>query len=164
MDENIVKCEIILDRIFYPKNVRKVEAGEYAIFTGTIVKNIDNAPNTQNIKLKGNVPLLEYATTYKVFAKLAEHHEIYGDTYEIIYISKKIDISSREKQMEFLSNVLPESTVDRLFEQYDDVLTLLEDRDIESLCKVKGIKEASAQRIIDEYNSIKDYSSMYTEL
>lgn len=164
MDENIVKCEIILDRIFYPKNVRKVEAGEYAIFTGTIVKNIDNAPDTKNIKLKGNVPLLEYATTYKVFAKLAEHHEIYGDTYEIIYISKKIDISSREKQMEFLSNVLPESTVDRLFEQYDDVLTLLEDRDIESLCKVKGIKEASAQRIIDEYNSTKDYSSMYTEL
>lgn len=164
MGENIVKCEIILDRIFYPKNARKVEAGEYAIFTGTIVKNIDNAPNTQNIKLKGNVPLLEYATTYKVFAKLAEHHEIYGDTYEIIYISKKIDISSKEKQMEFLSNVLPESTIDRLFEQYDDVLTLLEDRDIESLCKVKGIKEASAQRIIDEYNSIKDYSSMYTEL
>ncbi len=34
----------------------------------------------------------------RCFCKLAETHEQYGDTYEIVYISKCIDISSKDKQ------------------------------------------------------------------
>ena len=59
-DESIIKCEIKLSRIFYPKNVKSVETGEYAIFAGTVVFPIENCCLDDIIKFKGNVPVLEY--------------------------------------------------------------------------------------------------------
>lgn len=165
MEENIVKCEVALDRIFFPKYAKKVDSGEYSIFSATISKQLENCNDEMyNIKLKGNVCSLEYGTTYKVFAKLAEHHETYGDTYEIVYISKVMDISSKDKQREFLRNVLNENLVDKLFDTYDDVIKLLEDKDIESLVKIKGIGNQVALKLIDEYEESKDYSAIYIEL
>ena len=160
MEEVIIKCEILLNRIFFPKGARNIQSGEYAIFIGNIIKNIENCDNMNTIKLKGNVCKLEYGTVYKVTCKLADTNEQYGDTYEILYINKKIDISSTEKQKEFLSNIINEKLVDSLFNTYKDVISLLENKDIESLIKVKGIKKATALRIIEEYEDAKDYSSI----
>lgn len=165
MEENIVKCELYLDKIFFPKYAKKVDSGEFSIFSGIITKRIDNCDNDlYSLKLKGNVCRLEYGTTYKVYCKLESHHDIYGDTYEIIYISKCIDISSKDKQREFLRNVMNENLVDKLFETYEDVIKLLEDKDIKSLVKVKGIGNQVALRLIEEYEDSKDYSSIYMEL
>lgn len=164
MDDNLIKCEVKLSKIFFPKYVQSVESGEYSIFVSDITKMLEGLIDTKSIKLKGNVCKLEYGTVYRVTCKLSDHHEIYGDTYEILYMSKKIDISSKDKQKEFLSNVMNENLVDKLFDMYDDVITLLDNRDIESLIKVKGIKQATALRLIDEYEDAKDYSVIYTEL
>lgn len=165
MEENILKFECVLDRIFYPKYSKKVNSGEFAIFNAAITKWLDNkVENLDLIKLKGISPCLEYGTTYKVFCKLADTHEKFGDTYQLIYISKCIDISSKDKQKEFLKSILPEITVERLFEKYDDVIQLLENRDVKSLMEVKGIGNQVALRIIDEYEESKDYSSIYMEL
>lgn len=165
MEENIIKCELYLDRIFYPKYAKKVDSNEFAIFSGIISKRLENCEeDLYNIKLKGNVCKLEYGTTYKVFCKLSETNEQYGNTYEIIYISKCIDISSKDKQREFLRNVLNENIVDKLFDTYEDVIKLLEEKDVKSLVKVKGIGNQVALRLIDEYEESKDYSSIYMEL
>ena len=163
--EDIVKCEVYLDRIFYPKYCKKVDSGEFAIFSAIITKRIENCDdNMYQIKLKGNVCKLEYGITYKVFAKLVESSEQWGNTYEIIYISKVMDISTKDKQREFLRNVLNENLVDKLFDMYDDVIKLLEERDVKSLTKVKGIGNQVALRLIDEYEDSKDYSAIYLEL
>ena len=82
----------------------------------------------------------------------------------MVYISKCIDISSKDKQKEFLKNVLNENLVDKLFDEYDDVIKLLEERDIKSLMKIKGIGNQVALKMIDEYEESKDYSSIYMEL
>jgi exodeoxyribonuclease V alpha subunit len=165
MEENILKCELFLDRIFYPKYSKHVDSGEFAIFSGIINKRLENCDeDISSIKLKGNVCKLEYGTTYRVFCKLSESHETYGNTYEIVYISKCIDISSKDKQREFLRNVLNENIVDKLFDTYDDVIKLLEDKDVKSLIKVRGIGNQVALRLIDEYEESKDYSSVYMEL
>lgn len=82
----------------------------------------------------------------------------------MIYISKCIDISSKDKQKEFLKNVLNENLVEKLFDEYDDVIKLLENRDVKSLMKIKGIGNQVALRMIDEYEESKDYSSIYMEL
>ena len=164
-EEKILKFECTLDRIFYPKYCKKVESGEFAIFSAVITKWLENKiDDLYTIKMKGNCCTLEYGTTYKVFCKLAETHEQYGDTYEIVYISKCIDISSKDKQKEFLKNVLNENLVDKLFDEYDDVIQLLENRDIKSLMKIKGIGNQVALKMIDEYEESKDYSSIYMEL
>lgn len=164
-EEKILKLECTLDRIFYPKYSKKVNSGEFAIFSATVTKRLENCnDDLYSIKLKGSVCTLEYGTTYKVFCKLAESHEMYGDTYELVYISKCVDISSKYKQKEFLKNVLNENLVDKLFDEYDDVIKLLEDRDVKSLMKIKGIGNQVALRMIDEYEESKDYSSIYMEL
>lgn len=165
MEENILKFECTLDRIIFPKYVKKVESGEFAIFNTIVTKRLENCEEDLHaIKLKGNVCTLEYGTTYKVFCKLADIHEIYGATYELVYISKCIDNSSKDKQKEFLKNVLNETLVDRLFDKYDDVIKLLEDRDVKSLMSIKGIGNQVALKMIDEYEESKDYSSIYMEL
>lgn len=165
MEEKILKFECALDRIIYPKYSKKVQSGDFAIFSMRITKWLDNQiDGVEVIKLKGTTCTLEYGTTYKIFCKLAETHEIYGDTYGLIYISKCIDISSKDKQKEFLKNVLNENLVEKLFDEYDDVIKLLENRDVKSLMKIKGIGNQVALRMIDEYEESKDYSSIYMEL
>ena len=164
-EEKILKIECTLDRIFYPKYAKKVDSGEFAIFSAIVTKRLENCDeDLYSIKLKGTCPTVEYGTTYKVFCKLSESHEIYGDTYELVYISKCIDISSKDKQKEFLKNVLNENLVDKLFDEYDDVIKLLEERDVKSLMKIKGIGNQVALKMIDEYEESKDYSSIYMEL
>lgn len=164
-EEKILKIECTLDRIFYPKYAKKVDSGEFAIFSAIVTKRLENCDeDLYSIKLKGNTCTLEYGTTYKVFCKLSESHEIYGDTYELVYISKCINISSKDKQKEFLKNVLNENLVDKLFDEYDDVIKLLEERDVKSLMKIKGIGNQVALKMIDEYEESKDYSSIYMEL
>ena len=165
MEEQIVKCEIVVDKIFFPKYAQRVESGEYAIFISKVVKAIEgNCDEYQCLKLKGNVCKLECGTVYKLTCKFAEHNDKFGDTYEILYISKKIDISSKEKQKEFLSNILNENIVDNLFDKYDDVIKILDEKDVEALIKIKGIGNSVALRLIDEYEEAKDYSAIYTEL
>lgn len=164
-EEKIIKCELYLERIIYPKYAKKVDSGEFAIFSGVIAKRLENCEEDMyTIKLKGIVPKLEYGSTYRVFSKLADHHETYGDTYEILYISKVIDISSKDKQKEFLRNVLNENLVEKLFDKYDDVIKILENKDVESLVKIKGIGSQVALRLIDEYEDSKDFSNIYLEL
>lgn len=165
MEEKVLKFECTLDRIYYPKYCKKVDSGEFAIFSVTITKWLENKiDDVYTIKLKGTCCRLEFGTTYKIFCKLAETHEQYGNTYELLYIRKCIDISNKDKQKEFLKNVLNENIVDKLFDQYDDVIQLLENRDIKSLMKIKGIGNQVALRLIDEYEESKDYSSIYMEL
>lgn len=164
-EEKILKFECTLDRIIFPKYAKKVDSGDFAIFNTIVTRRLENCEDElYSVKLKGNVCTLEYGTTYKIFCKLADVHEIYGATYELVYISKCIDISSKDKQKEFLKNVLNETLVDRLFDKYDDVIKLLEDRDVKSLMSIKGIGNQVALKMIDEYEESKDYSSIYMEL
>lgn len=164
-EDKILKFECSLDWIFFPKHVKKVDSGEFAIFRVNIIKRLENCDeDIIQMKLKGNTCSLEYGTTYKVFCKLAEVNEKWGNTYELIYISKCIDISSKDKQREFLRNVLNENLVDKLFDKYDDVIKLLEERDIQSLMSIKGIGNQVALKMIDEYEESKDYSKIYIEL
>ena len=164
-EEKILKIECTLDRIFYPKYAKQINSGEFGIFQAIVTKTLEDTEYPyEAIKLKGICPTVEYGTTYKVYCKLCEHNEKYGDTYELVYISKCIDISSKDKQKEFLKNVLNENLVDKLFDEYDDVIKLLEERDVKSLMKIKGIGNQVALKMIDEYEESKDYSSIYMEL
>lgn len=164
MEDNILKCEISLSHIRHPKYSKKIDSGEFGIFVGNVTKLLEGEYKNEEIVLKGTCCKIEYGTTYRVFCKLSESHPTYGDSYEIAYISKCIDISSKDKQREFLRNVLNENLVDKLFDTYEDVIKLLEEKDVQSLIKIKGIGNQVALRLIDEYEESKDYSSIYIEL
>lgn len=164
-EERILKLECTLDRIFYPKYAKKIKGGEFGIFRADVTKILEDTVYPYSaIKLKGICSTIEFGTTYKVYCKLSEQSEQYGDTYEIVYISKLIDISNKNKQKEFLKNIINENLVEKLFETYDDVIKLLEEKDTEALMKIRGIGNCSALKLIDMYEETKDYSSIYMEL
>lgn len=169
-ETELVKCEIELDRIFFPKGVFSVNSGEFAIFSANVVKEIENCEQLESnwgrktIKLKGNVCTLETYVTYKVTCRLVDRHEKYGDTYEILFISRAVDLSDKSKQISFLECIINPNIVYKLFEKYDDIIPLLENKDIKSLTSIKGIGHATAMRIIQEYEESKDHSEIYTEL
>jgi len=170
VDNKIIKCEIELDRIFFPKNSYEVASGEHAIFVANIINKLENCDDLpklwgqSKIKLKGKVCKLESYVTYKVACRLIERHEKYGDTYEILFINKKIDLTNKSQQIDFLEGIINPNIVYKLFEKYDDVITLLEDKDISALTSINGIGHATAMRIIEEFEDCKDYSQIYTEL
>lgn len=164
-DEKVIKCIVELDRIFFPKNVSHIKSGEFGIFVADIIESLDNCENIyKSIKLKGKCCEINHGEKYKVSCKLADVNEQYGNTYEIIYINRLVDLKDKVKQRNFLMSILNETTVNRLYEEYDDVIGLLENADSTSLSKVKGVGVKSALRLIENYNSCKDYSEVYTEL
>ena len=165
-EEILVKCEIELDRIFFPKGKTTVPSGEYAIFSAIITKSIENCENLHGrIKLKGNVSELNYCESYNVTCRLADQNAKYGDTYEILFMNRIVDLKDEIKQRNFLMSILNENTVQRLFEMYGDkVIELLDNKDIDALSKVKGVGVKSAMKLIEKYESCKDYGEVYAEL
>ena len=168
MDENIIKLEISLQRIFFPKNASSVDSGSFAIFMAKVEKVLDgdyDKKKNKSIKLKGNVPTLNYGATYKLTCVLEESNEKYGDTYKILFMNKMIDLGDEYKQKEFLSTILTERQVEELFKTHgDNVISLLDEGNTEELCKVKGITAKKAKRILSIYNDAKDYSDILMEL
>ena len=162
--DELIKLEVTLGYINYPKNVKKIESGEYGIFSANVQKIISGSYSNSSIKLKGNVCEIMYGCRYKVYCQLDSIHPKYGASYNIVYINRLADISTKEKQHEFLSQIITNSALDRLFEKYDDVIELLENEDMEKLTSVVGIGVSSARRMIDLYNDQKDYSDIYIEL
>ena len=162
--DGIIKLEVTLAYINYPKDVKFIESGEYGIFSANVQKVIEGEYTNSTIKLKGNVCKINYGCSYKVYCILDSIHPKYGASYNIVYINRVADISTKEKQHEFLSQIITNSALDRLFEKYDDVIELLETEDMEKLTSVVGIGVSSAERMIELYNDSKDYSDIYIEL
>jgi hypothetical protein len=164
-DEKIVKLIVSLERIFFPKRRSNLKSGEFGIFLANIEEPLENCENIhKQIKLKGGGCEKNYGEKYKVTCKLVDVNEQWGDTYEIIYCNRLVDLKDKVKQHNFLMSILNETTVNRLYEQYEDVISLLENEDVKSLVKVKGIGVPTAMKIIEKYQDCKDYSSIYTEL
>lgn len=164
-NEKIIKCTIELSKIFFPKNVSHIKSGEFGIFVADIIDEIENCENIyKNIKLKGKCCEVNHNEKYNVSCKLADVNEKYGNTYEIVYINRVVDLKDKVKQRNFLMSIINETTVNRLYEQFDDVISLLENEDVKSLTKVKGIGVSSALKLIEKYKDCKDYSTIYAEL
>lgn len=164
-NEKIIKCIVKLNKVFFPKGKSHIPSGEFGIFSAEIVEEKENCENlNKTIKLKGNCCEINYGDSYNVSCKLADQNEKYGDTYGIVYINRLIDLQDKVKQHNFLTSILNETTVNALFEKYNDVISLLEGGDLKSLTSIKGIGKVTALRMIDKYNDCKDYGAIYTEL
>ena len=73
-------------------------------------------------------------------------------------------LESVEDQKKFLSRVLTEKQVESLFGLTDNPMKLLEDRDIETLCQIKGVSEKTAKRLIAKYDASIDSANALVTL
>ena len=165
-NEIIVKAIISVEKIFFPKRRSHIKSNEFGIALVNIEEPIENCETLgKQIKIKGvGCELNIGAEKYKLSCKLVDSNEKWGDTYEIVYINRLIDLKDKVKQHNFLMSILNENVVNKLFETYDDVIDILEKEDTKSLVKIKGIGTASALKLIQKYKDCKDYSEIYTKL
>lgn len=163
MEDKIIKFDGSLNRVFFPKGKTSISSGEFSIFSMNKVRDIDGC-NIDYIKLKGIVPSLKQDVLYTVTAKLIEQNSTYGDTYEIVFMNRRVDLSDKEKQKEFLKTIVSPTIVERLFGKYDNVIDILETKDIEKLVEIKGIKTKTAMKMVKTYEESKDYSVIFNEL
>lgn len=63
-----------------------------------------------------------------------------------------------------MSKILTDNQVEELYKVFNNPIEIIENKDIESLIKVKGIGESIAQKIITKFEHTKDYALAYVEL
>ena len=155
-----IKILIKPTKIFFPKGLNNtLEEGGFAIFVAEVVDKLKSNYEDYNIKLKGNSCSLSPKFNYITTCVLKDKHETYGNTFEILSIRADVKLEEMSDVEDFLTSIIGEKRAKSLVEAYPDtLLSILENSDIDKLCQVKGIKIASAKKILSKYEETKDYS------
>lgn len=166
MVDDMIKVKVKVDRQFFPKN-KKIESGEYAIASVTVIDTIEGNPETNSkwgtLSIKGIMCAWEYGEIYTLIAKQLEDTQ-YGSQYSIITMFKEADLSNVDNQKAFLSRILTEKQINEIYNTFSNPISIIDNHDIEALCSVKGIGATTANNIISKYEEHKDYSTAYVEL
>jgi len=101
--------------------------------------------------------------TYKVVAKEVEN-EKFGLQYQIVFIGTDAKLEKKDDQHTFLRKVLTEKQCGDIFKAFENPIKILDEKNVEALCKVKGIGVPTALKLIEKYDSCKDYSEIYIKL
>lgn len=169
MSTSRIIVEGFVNKQIFPRT--KVKSGDFAIFTfspesviGEIDKRTKNPKyRTDDITFKGRVPELDGGTRYKIIADLKQDAK-YGWQYDIVSINSVVKLDTEADVRKFLGYVFTENQINALYEAYPNPVEILERGDIEALCKIKGIKEAKAEKLLSKYNASKDSSKAYMTL
>lgn len=155
-----IKILIKPTKIFFPKGLNNtLEEGGFTIFVAEVVDKLKSNYEDYNIKLKGNSCSLSPKFNYITTCVLKDKHETYGNTFEILSIRADVKLEEMSDVEDFLTSIIGEKRAKSLVEAYPDtLLSILENSDIDKLCQVKGIKIASAKKILSKYEETKDYS------
>ncbi len=157
MEQKLVEMQVRLNRLIYEKD-------NFIIASFEVVKNKDeNNSTTKNITAKGTCFKPDYGVAYKLVAKETQDPK-YGKQYNIISLNSSFKLNSEDEKRKFFSFFLSKTQIESLLNCGQDPIQMLENRDIASLCKIKGIKEFTAKRMCDGYDKNKDNSSVYVKL
>lgn len=97
---------------------------------------------------------------YKLVGEL-QNDKTWGPQLEIFSMNEKVSLETDEDKRYFLKQILTENQVEELYATYKDPFNLLENGDIASLIKVKGIGDIMAQKLITRFESTVDNAPAY---
>ena len=159
------KIKIKPKKIFFPKGLNATMEDEgFAIFIAEVVDKLKSDYEDFDIKLRGKSCSLNPKLNYIVTCVQKEKENQYGITYDIISIRADIKLESLDDVKNFLGAVIGEKRTTSLVETYgEELIGILDNGEVDKLCKVKGIKEASAKKIISKYEETKDYSVLISK-
>lgn len=171
-----IKFKGIISAVMWPKDLSEHLPGDNAIVKIRIVKVLvgeDIVSPDEFITIKGPMPRIEYYAakdedmrdnaTYIVSASQIID-SIWGTQYEVNNMRMDFPLESIEDQKKFLSRVLTEKQVEALFGLTDNPMKLLEDRDVEALCQIKGVSNKTANRLIAKYDASIDSANALVSL
>lgn len=166
---NIIKGTAKLKRILFPKGVYTTDGG-FTIASFEPI-NVDEGELEVNssygtFTIKGELPPLDPKATYYFTIEEGDRHPTFGVSYENIFMRQDVNLDTNDKESvkNFLRIIMTEKQVKALYEAFDNPMEIIESRDIEKLTEGKGIGYRTAERIINHYESQKDYTFAYMEL
>lgn len=113
--------------------------------------------------VKGNMSLMP---NVKYIIEAEEvNNSTYGLQYDLVMSRRKdaVETMSPEEFRQFMRTITSDNNVDNIYDMFDNPKELLEAGDTDSLMKVKGIGEKTAEGILETYQSQKDYSPAYVK-
>ena len=163
----IVKCKVRLARQIFPKD-KIISNGDFGIISVMVLEVLEGEPQVNKwgtITITGTrwCNELNDDEIYTVIGKEVTH-EKFGLQYELIFMCTDIKLDNKEDQYKFLEKILPEKQCIDIFKKFENPIEVLENKDVPSLCTIKGIGVQTALKIIDKYENNKDNSEAYVKL
>lgn len=133
-------------------------------FTIALFSPIGEADMPKSFSMKGDMSV-KVGKEYVVSGSL-DTNTTYKDSYDALNIRLDIDLSKKDKKsiQSFLENITSENRAKAIVDTLEDPIAVLEASDVTKISTIKGIGNATAEKIIDGYFSQKDYSNAFMEL
>lgn len=113
--------------------------------------------------VKGEMPEIKIGKHYFASGTIVNDAK-WGPSIKIFTMDINHSLETEEEKRMFFSYFLGASTVDLLFETYEDPIAILDAEDKKSLMKIKGIGEVTAEKIIQKYKDNLQHKKGYAEL
>lgn len=165
----IVKGTAKLKKIMFPRGAYETSGG-FAIASFEPINieegDIELSPQFGTFSIKGETPPLKEGVEYHFNIEEGERHPQYGMGYNLVFMRQDVNLDTSDKNSvkSFLEIILSVRQVKALYDAFENPIQVIESKDVEKLTEANGIGMKTAQRIIDHYESQKDYSLAYMEL
>lgn len=164
-EDILVKCKVRLSKQMFPKD-KAIGSGDFGIISATVLDTLQGEPQTNKwgtITLTGNMCEINDDEIYIVTGKEVDN-EKFGLQYQVLFMCTDIKLTNKSDQYKFLEKILPEKQCVDIFKAFENPMEILENKDVKSLCTVKGIGVPTALKLIEKYENGKDCSEAYVEL
>ena len=168
-EERVYKLHVKMCTRWYPKpNKPEPQNNDWQIVRAKVIKAIDSDDSLEleygQLTLVGNMVVMEPGAVYLVYVKKGWNEKFNKIQYDIQYSQEVREFGTRQQVEDFLEMFITQRQIKALYSITDEPLKLIDEHNVEELCKAAGIGEATAERIISRYEACKDYGPAYGEL
>ena len=168
-EEKVYKLHVKMCTRWYPKpNKPEPQNNDWQIVRAKVIKAIDSDDSLEleygQLTLVGNMVVMEPGAVYLVYVKKGWNEKFNKIQYDIQYSQEVREFGTRQQVEDFLEMFITPRQIKALYSITDEPLKLIDEHNVEELCKAAGIGEATAERIISRYEACKDYGPAYGEL
>ena len=168
-EERVYKLHVKMCTRWYPKpNKPEPQNNDWQIVRAKVIKAIDSDDSLEleygQLTLVGNMVVMEPGAVYLVYVKKGWNEKFNKIQYDIQYSQEVREFGTRQQVEDFLEMFITQRQIKALYGITDEPLKLIDEHNVEELCKAAGIGEATAERIISRYEACKDYGPAYGEL
>ena len=168
-EEKVYKLHVKMCTRWYPKpNKPEPQNNDWQIVRAKVIKAIDSDDSLEleygQLTLVGNMVVMEPGAVYLVYVKKGWNEKFNKIQYDIQYSQEVREFGTKQQVEDFLEMFITPRQIKALYSITDEPLKLIDEHNVEDLCKAAGIGEATAERIISRYEACKDYGPAYGEL
>lgn len=168
-EERVYKLHVKMCTRWYPKpNKPEPQNNDWQIVRAKVIKAIDSDDSLEleygQLTLVGNMVVMEPGATYLVYVTKGWNEKFNKIQYDIQYSQEVREFRTKQQIEDFLEMFITKRQIKALYGITNEPLKLIDEHNVEELCKAAGIGAATAERIISRYEACKDYGPAYGEL